>query len=269
MWEGPPMSSKAKRLFFVVLASALSCVIFAQGKLTGGEWKKGGEGIEISIQGTDLQKPKTIWTNSNRSYMLEFDANLVGKSGMKRVNSAGVKYVTFGWYQARPPKVRVHVYMEPGTQPKLNIATNSNWMVSIGQTDTDMTAKKDAFPDEVPPLETVNAPNKNSQQNTLTNVIEKMAASPVKGLPSTNGVHPLRRNVSLAFESAEIVQILKALALQADVNIVTAPNVNGKLSVSLNDVDVQQALDFVTTLAGVRYALVGNTFVVATSDNFA
>lgn len=268
------MSSKAKRLFFVVLASALSSAIFAQGKLTGVDWKKVGEGVEIQIQGTDLQKPKTIWTNSNRSYMLEFDGKLAGRSGMKRINFAGVKYVTYGWYQARPPKVRVHVYMAPGTKPQLNIATNSNWMVSIGS--TELTANKGAFPDEVPPLDTVFATKKGSEQEaktsepgTLTNVIEKMAASPVKGLPSTAGVPPLHRKVSLSFENTEIVQILKALALQADINIVTAPNVTGKLSVSLNDVDVQHALDFVTTLAGVRYAIVGNTVVVATNENFA
>jgi type II secretory pathway component GspD/PulD (secretin) len=41
------------------------------------------------------------------------------------------------------------------------------------------------------------------------------------------------------------------------------------LTVALNDVNVQQALDFITTMAGVRYALVGNTFVVATNERFA
>src|SRR5690349_11536968 len=105
MWEGPPMSSKAKRLTFVVLASVLSCSIFAQGKFTGVEWKKVGEGVELQIQGTDLAKPKTIWTNKDRSYTLEFNAKLVGKSGYKKVDSAGVKYFTYGWYSAQPPRV--------------------------------------------------------------------------------------------------------------------------------------------------------------------
>jgi type II secretory pathway component GspD/PulD (secretin) len=257
------MTNKAKRLILVVLASALSCAAFAQGKLTGVQWKKVGEGVEVQIQGSDLDKPKTTWTNSHRSYVLEFDASFTGKTGTKRINSAGVRYVTFGRYSSRPPKARVHVNLLPGAAPEL-FQTDTGWILAVGETGTKTrlaSAKRTEFPETVPPLD---------KPFTMNKVIEKMTASPTKPLPSTApGTTVLERKVSLMFEDTEIVQILKALALQADVNIVTAPEVKGKLSVSLNDVNVQQALDFVTTLAGVRYALVGNTFVVATNERFA
>src|SRR5688572_12860444 len=247
------MPNKAKRLILVVLASVLSCAVFAQ-KLTGVQWKKVGEGIELQIQGSDLSKPKATWTNSDRSYVLEFDARFSGRSGTKKINSAGVKYVTYGRYSSRPPRTRVHVSVKAGSKPEL-FETDNGWTVAFGETGTGPKAAPgpEVFPGTVPPLE---------KPTTLKSVIEKMAASPVKALPSTIGVGVLERKVSLVFEGTEVIQILKALALQADVNIVTAPEVSGKLTVALNDVNVQQALDFITTMAGVRYALVGNTFVV-------
>lgn len=253
------MPNKAKRLILVVLASALSCAVFAQ-KLTGVQWKKVGEGIELQIQGTDLAKPKATWTSSERSYVLEFDAKFSGRTGTKKINSAGVRYVTYGRYSSRPPKSRVHVRVNAGTKPDL-FQTDSGWTIAFGETGTGSKAmaKAETFPNAVPPIE----------KPALNRVIEKMAASPVKALPSTIGVGVLERKVSLIFEGTEVIQILKALALQADVNIVTAPEVTGKLTVALNDVNVQQALDFITTMAGVRYALVGNTFVVATNERFA
>src|SRR5262249_41142699 len=50
------------------------------------------------------------------------------------------------------------------------------------------------------------------------------------------------------------------------VNIVTAPDVKGTLSVTLDDVSVKDALDMVTSVAGLRYAKVGNSYVVGTPD---
>jgi type II secretory pathway component GspD/PulD (secretin) len=69
--------------------------------------------------------------------------------------------------------------------------------------------------------------------------------------------------------NTEVVQILKALALQADVNIVTSPEVKGALTVSLANVPLGEALNLVTTLAGLKYAQIGNTYVVALPDDLS
>lgn len=73
------------------------------------------------------------------------------------------------------------------------------------------------------------------------------------------------RTVSLDMVNADVVQILKALAMQAKVNIVTSPEVKGTLTVSLDNVSVEEALNLITTLAGVKYAKSGSTYVVAAS----
>lgn len=80
-----------------------------------------------------------------------------------------------------------------------------------------------------------------------------------------SGTQQRTRTVSLDMVNADVVQILKALAMQAGVNIVTSPEVKGTLTVSLTNVSVDEALNLVTTLAGVKYAKSGSTYVVAAS----
>lgn len=75
-----------------------------------------------------------------------------------------------------------------------------------------------------------------------------------------------QRRVSLDFVDTQVVIILKALAEQSGANIVTAPTVQGSISVTLRNVTVQSALDLVTKLAGVRYAYVDGTYIVGSPE---
>ncbi len=82
-----------------------------------------------------------------------------------------------------------------------------------------------------------------------------------------NGHASMQRQVSLDFVDTDVVQILKALALQADVNIVTSPKIGSagnptNLTLSLTKVTLEEALSFITAMAGLRYARVDSTFVV-------
>ena len=74
--------------------------------------------------------------------------------------------------------------------------------------------------------------------------------------------------VSLDFVDTQIVNIIKSLALQTRVNIVTSPDVTGKLTVKLQKVSVKEALNLVTSLAGLKYAQVGRTYIVTTESKF-
>lgn len=70
--------------------------------------------------------------------------------------------------------------------------------------------------------------------------------------------------VTVDFVGAEISDVLKALSLQTQTNIVTSPDVKGSVTVSLAGVGVEEALDLITRLSGYRYTKLGNTYVVAT-----
>lgn len=76
----------------------------------------------------------------------------------------------------------------------------------------------------------------------------------------------LAPRVTVDFVGAEIADVLKALALQTQTNIVTSPEVKGTVTVSLSGVTVEEALDLITRLSGYRYAKFGSTYVVATAQ---
>lgn len=77
-----------------------------------------------------------------------------------------------------------------------------------------------------------------------------------------------KKLVSLNFDRTEITLILQTLAKQAGVNIVTAPDIKGQMSVALDNVTVEEALGYVTSMAGLRYGIFSQAFVVAPKDKF-
>lgn len=83
------------------------------------------------------------------------------------------------------------------------------------------------------------------------------AASFQSGLSDSN-------NVSLDFVSTDIADVLKALAMQTHSNIVAGKDVTGNITVSLNHVSLDDALNMITKLSGFQYAMVGTTYVVGT-----
>lgn len=69
-------------------------------------------------------------------------------------------------------------------------------------------------------------------------------------------------DVSLDFVAADINDVLKALSLQTHTNVVSGNDVKGTITVSLNHVTLDEALDMITRLSGYQYAKVGRTYVV-------
>ncbi len=69
-------------------------------------------------------------------------------------------------------------------------------------------------------------------------------------------------DVTLDFVSADINDVLKALAMQTHSNIVSGNDVKGSVTVSLAHVSLEEALDLVTRLSGYQYAKIGRTYLV-------
>lgn len=240
-----------------MLISALATVCFGQ-KVEGVTVQKVGEGVLVSIKGNDLGKPKESRVNRGRSYILEFNASMSGRSKRTKVSAGGLDFVQVGWYKPRPPKVHVLMHMDSGQSPKLT-KTATGWTVSLNteapvahETAPKVSqTKADAFPDRVPPI----AAKVDPYASAIQNLKPVMAPSAAR--------------VTLDFVNTDIVQILKALAMQANVNIVTSPDVVGKVTVSLQNVTVSDALDLVTTMVGLRYSKVQDTYVVTSASHFS
>ncbi len=339
------MGTKGRGIVLGAVLALSSVYAAAQSTLTGVVTRPVGEGIEVQILGDNLPKPKEIRVNGNKSYILEFDAKLIGKAQRRNVRDGGLSYWNVVWYSARPPKVRVLLQMKADAQPVLT-SNERGWTVGINipafpafasldnnivmpalQSATQiLEGKAPSVPvktlmvtTEPIPLGTTVPPLKSAAQilgeivkpktvdpgaskgtaatTTVGNIrTQKSAATSSSKVPPASAlvefalagldqttkaavtlaatepkvaVRPKMATVTLDFVNAEVSQILKALALQANVNIVTSPDVKGALTVTLDKVSVEEALDFVTTMTGFRYGRVGNTYMVTSAGKFA
>ncbi len=232
----------------------LAAIASADGTVTGISKQEVGNGVQLKIAGTGLSKPRVLRLLDGEAYIVEFKASLEGRAQSLEVDQAGVKSARVAWYKSKPPVVRVLLRLDPSDKPVLT-ATHGGYTISVGVKDdaaaTAATKTKGAPRTQVDP-----------------NFRQPMAVFAPNGSVVPPAAAPQR--VSLDFVNTDVVQNLKALALQADVNIVTAPDVQGKkITVSLDKVTVADALDFVTALSGLRYAQVQGSYVVATRDGFA
>lgn len=75
------------------------------------------------------------------------------------------------------------------------------------------------------------------------------------------------KRVSLNFLGADINDVLKALSVQSGHNIVASKDVTGNVTVSLSDVTVDSALDYIAKLSGYSYTREGETYLVASKDS--
>lgn len=244
------------------MAAALGLVglASADGTLHSVSVDKSGPGVSVHIKGTDLGQPKKSWTNKGNSLVLEFDGDLSGKQAFVQVKDGGLNSI---YVQRRKTqgKVRVYLALNDHTEPMLS-KTDDGWDVSFGRKAGSAVAKsapkvesKNDVTAYVPPME------------PAANVLSKMRGEPVQENRGPKVENTPR--VSLDFVNTEVVQILKALAMQTGVNIVTAPEVKGTLTVTLDNVTVKDALDMVTSVSGLRYTTVGNSYIVATPDKIA
>jgi len=125
---------------------------------------------------------------------------------------------------------------------------------------------------EVPKVETVQV--NNPQKNVKRPVVAKIPPPVEFEAPPVRPVQLGTGSVSLDFVNTDVVQVLKALALQTRQNIIIAAEASStekpnRVTISLTNVSLEQALNYVTAMAGLRYAKVDNAFVVAPDRNFS
>ncbi|MBX3111834.1 MAG: hypothetical protein KF857_07480 [Fimbriimonadaceae bacterium] len=278
----------------IVAAAALVSFVapaYAQkASIEGVEVKTADGARQFWIQGTDVSKPKVLWANRHTSYILEFFARLDGRKSTIDVDADGIKNVQCVWYTSRPPRVRVAFKTDGDVEPKLEFIGN-NWVVTVpskGATSPTVTPVK-AAPQVIkaptPPKDLgmeaklTGATTAQAKPWSLEEAM-RLTLNDSRNTPSDTQTTVVRDTVRLAptvsldFVSTDVVQILKALAIQTSENIVVSPDVSPaekpvKLTVSLNKVTLDEALSFVTAMSGLRYARVGSTYIVTPSQSFS
>lgn len=244
------------------LSFAVACgFATAAGEISSVEVAKVGEGVQVRVLGSDLKKPSTSRAWKNEAFILSFAAKMTVNGKRTSLDHAGVKYVHYTQFTTRPLVSRVVLRMRPTDVPKIT-AIDNGWLISVNAdavpatNSTDSKTVSKVIPLAKPPA----LPN--VKEGTKTAVLSDVLSAATVTQPMARPAAP----VSLNFDDADVVQILKALALQAKINVVTAPEVKGNISVALNNVSVDHALGVVTALAGLRYQKVDNTIIVASAE---
>lgn len=262
---------------------------------------------QIVVQGNSLARPHVVQVPSKSTYILEFKGHLRTQRGVVRVDQDGVASVQFGWYTARPPRVRVAFRLNGDFKPELT-QQGQDWVVTFGTPDAkpsvnsrpvatnsrqanpvppstdkapDLPYPTDALPlpGQAKPRAASTPPNRAravdvsvwgaNSGSTTTRDNQSVAPAPT---PARSAA--MAQLVSLDFVGTDVVQILKALSIQSSVNIIASPEVSPadkplRLTVSLNRVSLDDALSYITAIAGLRFAKVGNTYIVTPSASFS
>jgi len=71
---------------------------------------------------------------------------------------------------------------------------------------------------------------------------------------------------NLNFKNTDIVDVLRAIAEVADVNLITDSEISGNITVNLKDITFKKALDLITQTRAISYRWDGNTVVVASAE---
>lgn len=261
--------------------------------------------VRIAVDGSGLTDPKVIRAYSGTSYIVEFAGSLNGRAGRQNLNRNNVAYVQWGWFNARPPKVRVHVKLLDGSiDPTIEKSENGYtiWVnrpkdeESKPALSSDEKAMQEAidklkgYVDTPPAVQKASTTEPPVQKagSALNEEISKVQAAavaqdafpervpPLDAVPQRAPVAPPVRQepmVSLDFVGTDVLQIIKALSIQTGFNIIASPEVSPvddplRLTLSLHNVTVDNALNLISAMAGLRFARVGNTYVVTKTDQF-
>lgn len=275
------------------LALVLATMVFAapQSKITKITHSATAESVQISIIGDNLETPKTFWVLGDTGYVVEFKASLIAKPNLVRVGKAGVDYLRYVRFSARPPVCRIFVKTTKATKPTVS-EVDGTWTISVGTTKVTPVNAETLSMDTAIEMLAVPASSKSSKtivnnktlrtftelptesKTATTEVTQKTYLTPSPKAPVGEDFPYSQSKVTLVFDQTDVLAILKALATQADINIISAPDVSTKnapllLTLSMKKVDLDFAMTAVTSMAGLRFTRIGNTFVVSKASNFS
>jgi type II secretory pathway component GspD/PulD (secretin) len=237
------MQSKFKRWIVAALPLAMACTVNAQGKVTDVSTRQIDGGLAVHIGGSDLAKPSTKWDGG--ALVLQFQAALNAKSKTWSPKLGGIQAVS---YSKHGNWVNVAVRPSSSKNPQI-VKVEDGWLVFFEQS---VGAIVPAY--------------NNAPQAPAT---KQLAPDNLKFKPVNPRDFKSKALVTLNFVDTDIVQILKALSMQANVNVAMGPDVAGKVTINLDNVPVEEALNMVTTLGGVRYAYVNNTYIISSNARYA
>ncbi len=241
-----------RKLIIGIVVISIASMAAADGKLTNVQWSKAGRGLKVQLKGTNLARPTIIRANGGRSFMLQFDAEFVGKARKESVNYAGVKFIQSGWYSAEPARTRVHLMLDDPLTPVQFDRVNGDWLISVN------TAAPVA---KTPRAKLTSAIGAGAGLLASIDDTILIKRPPLADLQAQSQAAPSR--IKLAFTNTSVAYVLKAISLQTGANIVLASQSDVKITMNLTANGAEDAIRATTASSGLAYAKAGSTYVVA------
>ncbi len=256
----------------LIAAASLSS---AQGLVTGVSVASSSNGLAVVVRGQKLAAPSISRAENGTVYVASFRGELKVVAGKNSVNRHGVTTVQWSQASKHPPVSRIVLRLQPSNAPVV-APIEGGYKITLGSPEPELMNPPVAVPIAGPIGQTVSA---QATPSTPVLPLPQPSPKPVTAAATPKPMNPLvsqivpasassvGKTVTLEFDDAKVSQILKAIAIQAGVNIVTAPEVEDKkLTIKLEKVTTDHAMNVITAMSGLRYQQVGNTIVVAPAD---
>lgn len=264
----------------------------ATGTITSIETRRVGQGVEVVVLGEGLTKPREERTTRGAVHITSFSAQLKVTGRRENIGFGGVSTVQWTQFTVRPMVSRVVLRLRPTDTPRVT-PTEGGWIISVNTPATVAPVANNplVIPNQpvvlldpekpikptVSEVSEIDLTGIRAEETTkprlprVTSNVREVASGAVTATSTTvSNANVLQsRRISVDFADTDVVLILKALAAQADVNIVTSPDVKGQISVSLRNVTVDEALTVVTAIANLRYHKLDRTIIVAPPDRLS
>ena len=250
--------------------------------------------VVISVQGDAALKMTVLQSSAGRYLGFQFPCKLVAKGRVVGIHSGRIFNVRYSRFQENPPLARLVL----NTASHLDYSTQWNddktrveitvWKFGASRSTAARTepmtapkpivAKTEPVLPVLPPAE-ISGPQGSEPGKAADSIAVKVKPEPMRvvrvasaakpelfaqasAVPASSGAGT---KVSLNFLGADIADVLKAMSIQSGENIVVGSDVTGSITVTLEDVTVDEALDYITQLSGYHYIRDQHTYLVGST----
>ena len=281
-------------VFVLVMVGLLACQVSAVNTITSMVVTNKPDCVTISVEGTEALKMSPL--KASRYLGFQFAGRMVAKGGLKGIHSGRIQSIRYSRFCENPPQARVVVnttghldYSTAWSSDKTRVVitvwkfgakpASSAPAKSIEKLPAVIAAAPVSDLPVLPPAEICGPQGSDPGTPDLEPV--RLAAAPMRTAGPAS-VAPVRvaqvieepvarpaaeRKVSLNFLGADINDVLKALASQSGQNIVAGKDVKGEITVSLTNVTLDEALDYVAKLSGFGYTKSNGTYLIGAKDS--
>jgi type IV pilus assembly protein PilQ len=223
------------------------------------------EGATVVITGDGAMNPKTFMLKDGRIVVDIPGVKSKVRQNVIPVRKGGVARVRVAQYSANVVRAVLDV-----TKPMQYAATAKNNTVVIA-----MSIASTAKAEEKPPVEKAASAALEAPPVSEKEAAPAPAPPPVKE-PAALRAAPLAtdttligsgkysgRRISLDFQDADLVNVMRLFAEVANLNIILSPDVKGKVTVRMVNIPWDQAMDIILKMNGLGYSMEDNILRIA------